>query len=1202
MKIRHDRVPSSAFAFGGAVLSLTLAVIADTVVVAPIGWRQTGGVAVPEGQTKTIASPLVVGDHATFVKTGEGTLEVPVAALDRTVANPTYAVLGGTLKITDTAVTPAANTAPACCQDAAAWFSAADTSFITGTANDVQRWYDVRETNFETPTRQYMAHALGNGHEESAVSKQSLVEYDGRSAVYFGGKAAINAGGYMHLQTTGGADTEFKMIRSVFFVHSVKECIGTVFGATSDPSDFFTGAIVRSLNDIGYVYYRGDSVSGMVTGRAYRNGDAFDIFHEKVVARAEVVAVDFTERPGKFGTFFNQRGRGCVNGRYGGDYLSEFIAFTNRLTEAEILAVNRYLMRKWNLGANTKKPVRLEVAKGATVEFAPTFNMQYTNYYPVVFAGEGTVKQTGSNGLSFPGEAFKDFRGTLELPTGKTVVTRFDELPPIVPEGGRAYTASLEDRTTANPPKHRLQVATSTEGEATAVTKKGDGELALAVDRIPSAVKKLDVQAGTLTLRGPSTNGFLSVVTDGTGFNAVFPNPNAELNQYAGGSYSIESDRRLVLARGTNPRSLDGWTIPTTSVGTSGYLVGPVNINTWKNDIPEGNQALFLMSSYSNQVSELYTTITFPAAGEYLLSWRESRSYGSDAVGTMGYNLKFGKESDGWANAPVIAKRTAATGHFPRVYQKVTVAEAGAYILGFQVDSFHYSGSGIAYQALVLDEFRGDFLAQARSAAKVFRIPNGDFEETTTADGIHGGKDISVLAEGTLATHWTFNQGANWPKAGDANRCQAVGVAGYAFPRHNPQNQDGGNNNGQSLFGRNSDVKEGSHMLFLCQGTSVGVGSYAETTFTVPKAGTYLLRGKASRWNISYLDKDYLGQVEPAIGRPYIRAEVTIGGDTTVLGDLPCDRHVQEDRVWTNAFTVAADNTSVTLRIAETKKEFGAIVDDLVLVDVTEPAFDNGIDECLKNGSFEEGTTLKADGNVDGTAANTGWTFVQGRKSNDTAGSMPAYYCNLGSTGQQYVKSAYDGEVVCDLRGTSAIWQKVTLAPGRYRFRMAANTRYTGGYDKNGLIVALYDAEKTELKRTIFATEAVEYFNPHVYETEFDLAEEGDFAFVVKGDPHDVEHATNQERDNRCTVVDGLSLRRISQTPRAVPTFAEDLRIEVAAGAKLKLDFDGVFKIDSVKLGNAAATGEISAARFPAFVEGTGSFTVTPKGTMVIFR
>lgn len=1194
-----NTVPFSSSVITGFVLSLALTTLADAVTVAPIGWRETGGIAVPESQTKTVEKPLVVGDRATFLKTGPGTLEVPAAAFDRTASNPSYAVLGGTLKITDAAVTPEADTAPACCSNAAAvWFSAADTSRITGAADDIQKWYDVRETDTETPTRPYMTHTLGNNFTESPESKQSLTTAWGRNAVYFGGSAAETAGGYMHLQTPAGTDDELKMVRTVFFVHAVSNVMGTVFGATSDPSDFFVGASLRDLDSIGYLYYRGDSIPGSFTGRAYRNGDAFDLFHEKITRRVEVIAMDFTERPGHFATFFNQRGRTCVSGRCGGDYLSEFIAFTNRLTEAEILAVNRYLMQKWNLEANTRKPVRLEIAEGAAAEFAPTYDMAYTNYYPFVFAGEGTVRQTGAQSLSFPGEAFKDFRGTLELPSGKTVVTRYDELPPVVPEGGRAYTASLDNRTVYGV-SGSLRVAATTEGAATAVTKKGDGELVVAADRVPSGVKTLSVEAGTLTLRGEATNSFYAAVTAATGFNAVFANPTAELTQYDGGPYSLETDRRLVLGRSTNPWTLDGWTRPDPSAGTSGYLVVP-DLSSWYNGIPEGNQAIFLLSSASNTVSEIYTTVTFPTAGEYLMSWRETRNLGRYACGAIGYNLKFGKAEDGWANASVIAKRTAATGQFPRIYQRVTVSEAGEYIFGFQIDSYHYYETAIAYQGLVVDDFRGDLLVQAKSAAKVFLIPNGDFEETYTSDGIHGGQDISVLNATTVAANWVFNQGANWPKEGDVDEKPAVGVAGYAFPQHHAMTYSSGSNPSQSLFGRNSDVKEGSHMLFLCQGETVGLGSYAETTFTVPKAGTYLLRGKVSRWNITYLDCDFLGNVKPETGRPYVRAQVTVGGNTTILGDLPCDRHVQADRVWTNAFTVAADNTSVTLRIAETLEKFGAIVDDLVLVRVEEPSFDDGVEKFLLNGSFEEGVTIEYRGYVNGDPVF--WTKVAGKKNDGSAGNAPDFFCNLGSTGQQYVRSAYDGDVVCNIRGTSEITQQVTtLTPGRYRFRMAANSRFTTGYDKNGLVVALYDVTKTELKKTIFTTDAVTSFNPHVYETEFDLEEGGAFTFSVKGNPTDLATAKDGEQDNRCTAIDGLSLRKISQTPMATPALAEDLRVEVAVGAKLKLDFDGAVKVDAVKLGATRVSGEISAVTFPAFIEGSGSLTVTPKGTIVIF-
>lgn len=63
-----------------------------------------------------------------------------------------------------------------------------------------------------------------------------------------------------------------------------------------------------------------------------------------------------------------------------------------------------------------------------------------------------------------------------------------------------------------------------------------------------------------------------------------------------------------------------------------------------------------------------------------------------------------------------------------------------------------------------------------------------------------------------------------------------------------------------------------------------------------------------------------------------------------------------------------------------------------------------------------------------------------------------------------------------------------------------------------------------------------------------------------------------------------------------------DMEVEVASGALLNLDFDGVANVAGVKYNGVKITGEVSHETCPTWVMGRGVLSVTPRGTMLILR
>ena len=69
-----------------------------------------------------------------------------------------------------------------------------------------------------------------------------------------------------------------------------------------------------------------------------------------------------------------------------------------------------------------------------------------------------------------------------------------------------------------------------------------------------------------------------------------------------------------------------------------------------------------------------------------------------------------------------------------------------------------------------------------------------------------------------------------------------------------------------------------------------------------------------------------------------------------------------------------------------------------------------------------------------------------------------------------------------------------------------------------------------------------------------------------------------------------------------VPNIPDALEIDVAQGAKLRLDYPGMCTVKKVRLGGMKRSGEISAKTFPEHIAGDGALYVIPTGTVLTIR
>jgi hypothetical protein len=134
-------------------------------------------------------------------------------------------------------------------------------------------------------------------------------------------------------------------------------------------------------------------------------------------------------------------------------------------------------------------------------------------------------------------------------------------------------------------------------------------------------------------------------------------------------------------------------------------------------------------------------------------------------------------------------------------------------------------------------------------------------------------------------------------------------------------------------------------------------------------------------------------------------------------------------------------------------------------------------------------------------------------------------------------------------------------------------------------------------------TNEIARFSPSVtnftmYSWAFDVPHPGDdWVFGVEG----LGATEAYPGKDMNTLIDDISIvyEPISAN---VPDIPATLEIDVAQGAKLRLDYPGVCTVEKVRLGGMKRSGVISAETFPEYITGDGALYVLPKGTVLVVR
>ena len=1138
-------------------------------------FAETTVIDAPAGETATVGD-LIAGDRAKVYKTGAGTLAVEANRHVRTT-DGRFTVLEGAV-----AVTPGASAdftePPAACQKAAFWVN--ETSVVTtngvaaaeGGPAYAARWCDVRETDRASPTRLYAEPKwFGNAKYPAGLNGIDPVKstFDGHAGVYFGG---ASSGQYMGWKRAGQTAT-LSDIHHLFIVHAVANCVGHPVGwETGSRNGPFlntlgakTRAFVPNSTDPMLVN-RGDVCAPQMSARFFLDGEQIDPRTTPSRAGWQLFACDYMEILPGADNFFRSGFTETLKGAQGGDWLGEVLVFTNRLQETERAAVERYLLAKWNL-PQLKGPVPR--VKGTEFALAAGTDVMVdgaaeTVTPPLSFAGAGDVTKKGAgvlalgptDGLAFTGD-FAWEGGALRLQGGR--------LPALAVAGGETYAFTShmgsEKPSAAGDAASGLTCEKSTGGTDNIVATTGNGWLC--VHTVKPGVRWLkvgiaDAQRGAvLQLEGRVR---ATAAPTGGAVEAVFPNPDVE-QPFTVADANFDT---TVIPRGT---TLNGWTAHEGSPQFICTQAPQTQKWTWRHwfqdgdPAPRGGTNLLLLA----QRAVVSTKISVPTGGVYELSFDAKSRYGYANRGIEnGYpysnmqpqvKIRLGRT---WDAASDVATLPVGCRLFNRFRFRVAVAEAGDWVLGFKPTDSGRDAS------VFLDNFR--MVRIAEPAEETCAIPNGCFDDLVRSAEAYIHARYSTL---NIPENWTLSVQPDSPYAAVVTN----GVIG--------------------AITSGTAINEGYDTLHpfpfaeaTCGAAALGFtarGGVAATAFKVP-AGTWRLRGLVQRL-ASFMNMSPANPLANMTGEaPAFRATLTrADGSTVVLGEVTAGTQRLVSALWPESFTVAADDgEEVTLTLAQTKEMAMGILDELALVRDETVDFGNLIAEP-------------------GFETMTRWTAyaVPDMPPTQYYAAQNEPYANGLQNHWGY--SAYEGARRLRLNNRMGVRQDITVPQaGRYRFTMHVRARADSDfYANNPVRVWLAKGGVTNVLAT----------TPTLYTRQWmevsylvDVAEAGDWRLGIEGRGWLNDGDTPYPADLDAQI-DSVSLVRDRDERDEAPSLPRDLRIDVAKGATLLLDYPGVVRVRRVVYDGKSYRGTVNAKTCPDFVTGPGTLeAVSDSGALLIVR
>ena len=356
-------------------------------------------------------------------------------------------------------------------------------------------------------------------------------------------------------------------------------------------------------------------------------------------------------------------------------------------------------------------------------------------------------------------------------------------------------------------------------------------------------------------------------------------------------------------------------------------------------------------------------------------------------------------------------------------------------------------------------------------------------------------------------------------------------------------------------------VADGDRLLWLANGAA------ATTTVTLPSPGRYAFSAALSRARPDSSYADPLNVAAKCVGRigETLQASFSIGLEST-----------PKEYVF-GVYTATSGNLTVPFVVSNAQNTASVAVLTVDAVRVLRLP-----DSLLVNGGFEEGANGSDGWELDASKFPAGAAYAR-------AVVIP-YTENVDVFGS----SAYEGWN--RLRIFHRGWARQTVAfpaAGDYRFvaHTCARSLY-GSYaqGRNPVDVRICRGDTTNTIGTVNSYDGK--FRRYVFP--FRIDEPGDYVLDLQGCGNDVDDTT--------TFFDGLSIERRTENVACDAIVPAKARLNVAQGARVRLDFAGTNRVASVRYAGRPFSGVVDERSCPEFVAGTGALYVAPSGTVVLFR
>ncbi len=424
-----------------------------------------------------------------------------------------------------------------------------------------------------------------------------------------------------------------------------------------------------------------------------------------------------------------------------------------------------------------------------------------------------------------------------------------------------------------------------------------------------------------------------------------------------------------------------------------------------------------------------------------------------------------------------------------------------------------------------------------------------DLVDTTEYVNVVSNACFECVAPGNFAKTFTFETGTGkgWEFSNGGNggyvHVKAQGPLFHVYDTLPPRIIAGSSACNLQEFGRRN-------LYFFGDGI-------AATTVTFPAAGDYILSLRVCRTRFGNLDWS-------------AASELTVMIDGCVTQIITTARDVYETKT-IGPFTVPAD-MPLTLKLSGTANKCLMLVDDLLV----SKAFAT---DLIRNGGFE---------------TETDWNFVNDPEALAT-NKVLAERFNYAYYTDYYGTNVFEGSYRLKLCDTGAAWQTVTVnEPGVYQFVCHAISRELGSNGQNPIVVKLIAGGVTNVIGRF--TSYNRTFRRHAFL--FNAPVAGDYTLLLEGQTPWAGKIGETFVNDRTTLIDNVSMRKV-QVDEDGLRLPEETVIEVAADAKLNLNFIGTNKIDTVRYEGKTISGHISNATHPEFVDGAGVLYTSAKGTLL---